>query len=165
MKQPSMNRGAIRWGLVLALVALATLIFVWSGPKEGEPPGLPAPHGSAPAPAPEETSRPGGQSKAPSSLELSRGSEPVVHADSLAPGEPFRVKLLLSSDAGKIGVESIWVYGEGHEPTRIEGERATPSEMRVALPPELLTPGRHIVELRTDEFTHIPLRRFSFEIR
>ena len=163
MTQPSMSRGAIRWGLLLGLAGLATLIFVWSGPKEDERPGPPATHGSAPAS--EEATGPEDQGGAPDSLELSRGSEPVVRADSLAPGEPFQVKLLLPADSGEIGVESIWVYGEGHEPTRIEGERATPSEMRVALPPELLTPGRHIVELRTDEFTHIPLRRFSFEIR
>ena len=163
MDKPSAGRGARRWGLILALAALAALVFWWSGPKEGEPPGLPAPHD--PAPLPDDASRSAGESGAPAALELSRGNEPVIRADSLAGGEPLRVNLVLPSDASEIGVESIWVYGETHDPTRIEGERTKPSEMRVAIPAELLTPGRHIVELRTDEFSHIPLRRFSFEIR
>ena len=39
-----------------------------------------------------------------------------------------------------------------------------PGEVLIEYPAALLTPGRHIIELRTDEIGPIPLRRFAFEI-
>lgn len=149
--------------MVVAVAAVAALVFCWTGPEESEPPERPAPHD--PAPVADEAPRSETETETPDVLELTRGNEPVIDPDALVGGEPLRVSLALPPDAGEIGIESIWVYGETHDPTRIAGERTKPSEMRVEIPPELLTPGRHIVELRTDELTHIPLRRFSFEIR
>jgi hypothetical protein len=119
-------------------------------------------------PAPEARALPASGTAAKSAggaIELVRGVETRVDPGSLVAGEPLAIRIALPADAANIGIESIWIYGENHAPSRISGQRLRPSEVRIELGPEVLTPGRHIVELRTDEITAIPLRRYSFEIR
>ena len=163
MGESSEAGSARRWGAILLGVGLAGLIFWWASPEEGEPPSAPA--GADSAPVPVEEPRLAVASEEAFGLELSRNENPILRADSLVAGKPLRVRITLPSNALGIGIKSIWVYGEGQTAAPIEGERATPATVSLAIPAELLTPGRHFVELRTDEITHIPLRRFPFEIR
>jgi hypothetical protein len=96
---------------------------------------------------------------------LEPGKEPRIDPQSLVPGKPLEVHVSLPPEAAGVGIESIWIYGESHAPTQIDGRKAGPTQVRLELGAELLGPGRHIIELRTDEVSPIPLRRYAFEVR
>jgi hypothetical protein len=98
-------------------------------------------------------------------IELDPGREAQIDLGSLVPGQALAIRLALPASAREIGIEATWLYGENHAPTEIQSRRAGPGEVRIDFPAALLTPGRHIVELRTNEAGPIPLRRYSFEIR
>ncbi len=155
------------WRLGLGIVAVAGAWWGFSaqGPQiappetEGETPAKTL----QPAPAPIEEARATAAPVAP--VALKPGFEPRIDAGSLAPGEALEIQVSLPAEAANVGVEAIWVYADSHDPTQIQGRRTSPTRLDLELGPELLERGRHIVELRTDEVTPIPLRRYAFEIR
>ena len=158
-----------RRGIHLALIGFVVLGAGWyltAGPREivPEPPAELRPRASAPGSGPGDGS-PQAAAPRPGEIELRPGREARIDLDSLVPGQALAVRLALPPGAGKIGIEATWLYGEGHPPTEISSHRADAREVRIDFPPALLTPGRHIVELRTDEGAPISLRRYSFEIR
>ena len=128
--------------------------------ESAAPPKLPAPNTrTLPSPAVDSPALPTRE------LRLVRGKETLIESSARGSGEPLTLRLALPEGAADIGIESVWLYGENHAPRQISGERPDPREVRVEIAAEFLAPGRHIVELRTDELTAIPLRRYSFEIR
>ena len=158
-----------RRGIHLVLAALVVLGAGWyltAGPQETvpEPPVEPRARASAPEPGPADGS-PQAAPRRPGEIELKPGREARIDLDTLVPGQALAIRLALPPSAGGIGIEATWLYGEGHAPTEISSHRANTQEVWIDFPPALLTPGRHIVELRTDEGAPISLRRYSFEIR
>ena len=97
-------------------------------------------------------------------IQLVQGTTMHIDPHSLAPGDPLAIRLSLPPDASGMGVKATWLYGDNHDPTKIQAQRTGPGEVLIEYPAALLTPGRHIIELRTDEIGPIPLRRFAFEI-
>ncbi|HIL00726.1 MAG TPA: hypothetical protein EYG06_01465 [Myxococcales bacterium] len=158
-----------RYGLRLALIGFAALGAWWFLSSESQTPSP----GTTPEPRPGQLTPASGPGDAaplaaddrPGEIELDPGREAQIDLGSLVPGQALAIRLALPASAHEIGIEATWLYGEGHAPTEIQSRRARPGEVRIDFPAALLTPGRHIVELRTDEAGPIPLRRYSFEIR
>ena len=149
-------------GAKAALFAVAALILLaggWAMQREAAAPMKGEGARVLPSPATDSPPLPAHE------LRLIRGEEALVELGAGGVGELLTLRLALSEEAAGIGIHSIWLYGENHAPLQITGERADPGEVRVEIASELLAPGRHIVELRTDELTAIPLRRYSFEVR
>ena len=146
---------------LFAIAALVLLAGGWAMQRESAaPPKIPAPNAPAlPSRAADSPGLPMHE------LRLVQGKQALVESSAGTMGESLTLRLALPEDAADMGIKSIWLYGENHAPLQISGERTDPGEVRVEVASEFLTAGRHIVELRTDELTAIPLRRYSFEIR
>jgi hypothetical protein len=59
------------------------------------------------------------------------------------------------------------ILAEGRAPLQIAGAIGGEDRRiaRVEIPAGWLSPGRYIVEVRTSERTHLPLRRYALEVR
>ena len=147
------------WIRLVAAGALVAGVGLWTLSEGPVAPSAPPP--APPSPRADSSRLPAADR---GEITLAQGRELRVAGNSIDRSRSLALLLALPPDAPDIGIKSVWLYGEGQEPTRIASKRPGPGQVRVEIAPEFLTPGRHIVELRTDELTAIPLRRYSFEI-
>ena len=186
------NRGGQIAGFVLAGL-LGVGLWVWSQPGEDraapEPReqarGPSAASESTPAPEPREPVRepsaasgpapvPAGSSadgestpREPGDMSVASGMVlPIALAD-LAPGEPVVVTLLLGvPSAGRAPRPTRLIAPDGRQ-LQLGAELAFEdrSRARLSIDPAWLTPGRYLVEVKTTEATHFPLRRYVLDVR
>ena len=99
-------------------------------------------------------------------LQLFSGDELEISVSSLPAGEPVFLSLgLPTSPAGSLPVRVLATDGRILETTGVVSED---DSTRVSVEIEagwLDSPGRYIVELKTKERTHFPLRRYAIEVR
>jgi hypothetical protein len=130
------------------------------------PAPVPAP---APAPPPEPPARPPPREAVfDAAGELRIASNETIQLDSakLEPGKPLVLRLALGEPSRddeprpvrvispeKRVFEGQGVLGEGRSDTRFE------------IDPAFFKPGRYLVEVKTTEMTHFPLRRYVIEVR
>ena len=161
-----------RWQLV-ALVGVAIVIGVWFAvdlsrePSEAESraeAGLPAgssapPSDSGPEPA-------GLVPPAAPAEHIAEGGRLSIDATSLRDGEVLALGLGLADEARgeePLAVRIVSVDGRRLETTAAPAD-GIESGLRLEIDPEWLTPGRYMIEVRTAEKTHFPVRRYVLEI-
>jgi len=167
--------GALSWRIALgsAAVVLAVGLLMRWGPFSGErarPGGAEAQ--PAPPPAAELPARPVLREVTPAradsgALSIASSETLVVEAASLHAGEPLVVHLLLPEPPEGDEAHAVRVLApdgrllEARAPV-LSGDRRG---VALALDPAWLEPGRYIVEVKTTEKTHFPLRRYVVEVR
>ncbi len=99
-------------------------------------------------------------------LQLFSGDELEIPVSSLPAGEPVFLSLgLPTSPAGSLPVRVLAADGRILEITGVVYED-DPTRVSVEIEAGWLdSPGRYIVELKTNERTHFPLRRYAIEMR
>ena len=97
---------------------------------------------------------------------LATGATLVVERALLRPGEPLQLDLELPDVAGGIDVLSARMLSEASEETALEVRVADAgTSVQVSIDAAALPPGRYLIEIKTSERTHFPLRRYVLEIR
>ena len=97
---------------------------------------------------------------------LATGATLVVERALLRPGEPLQLDLELPDVAGGIDVLSARMLSEASEETPLEVRIADArTSVQVSIDAAALPPGRYLIEIKTSERTHFPLRRYVLEIR
>ena len=97
---------------------------------------------------------------------LQEGQQAVIELEDWPGAQPLIVDLALAGEADSdFGIKSAWIYQENKDPLQIETQRSGPRGFRAELPLDALSPGRAIIELRTDEKKRFALRRFAVQIR
>lgn len=101
-----------------------------------------------------------------SELKLDSGDELEIQASALPTGQPVLLGLgLPKSPAGSLAVRILADDGRILETTGVVHED-DPTRARVEIEAGWLNrPGRYIVELKTKERTHFPLRRYAIQLR
>jgi hypothetical protein len=166
--------GALSWRIALgsAAVVLAVGLLLRSGLFSGDPErAADAEAQRAPPPAAERPARPVREvtpARADSgALSIASSETLVVEAASLHAGEPLVVHLLLPEPPEGDEPHAVRVLApdgrllETRAPV-LGGDRRG---VALALDPTWLEPGRYIVEVKTTEKTHFPLRRYVVEVR
>ncbi len=99
-------------------------------------------------------------------LQLFSGDELAISVSNLPAGEPGYLSLgLPTSPAGSLSVRVLATDGRILETTGVVYED-DPTRVSVEIEPGWLdSPGRYMVELKTKERTHFPLRRYVIEVR
>jgi len=161
-----MKRASVGLAALIAAVAIGLLIF---SREDREPVSekTEAPAAAAQAPA---ASTPSGPPRAdPAGENRVESGETVVFSETdLAAGQPVVVYLLMPEpppDVGALSVRLLSVDGRQLETEAVvaAGDRgAARLEFDAAF---LSRSGRYLVELKTKEKTHFPLRRYVIEVR
>jgi hypothetical protein len=138
---------AIRWAGAIAMVAAAGLwLASGSAPPGSDPPEAPV--------------------AALSELVLEPGETREIPAASLPSEAPLVLTLVLPVPSGAAVLSARVVASDGRA---VESQAAVrgddPRRAQMAVPTAWLEPGRYLVEVRTDETSHFPLRRYALEIR
>jgi hypothetical protein len=138
-----------------------------ASPAEAEPPAAAPP---APAPASADEPPDGAERRAAAEkageLPIASGETIEVQAASLTPGRPVALRLFLaepSKSAGPLAARVLAPDGRIFESHAAPG--ADRRDVRVEVDPAFLRPGRYIVEVRTTEQTHFPVRRYALEVK
>jgi hypothetical protein len=127
-----------------------------TGPREG-----------APAESPAGAVRDAGM-LGPADFSLLSGETLEISADALPAGRPVALRLQLGEPSANAAPRPGRILVEGREPLElraaIEGEDRLTARVEVEAG-WMATPGRYIVEIRTTERSHLPLRRYAIEVR
>jgi hypothetical protein len=143
--------------------AVAAGLLLWPGtrpPSNGGTPSGPEEVAQTPARVPT-------QQADDADLSIQSGATLALDAASLPQDGPLVLDLVLGEpDRSEEPSPVRLVAPDGrvlHTQARIGGEDWL--EARIEVDPEWLTPGRYIIEIKTRERTHLPLRRYALEIR
>ncbi len=173
----------LRWVIGLG-VAVAAAALLWSSEEPPEvvvpaPTAAPFEPATAPTLAPAAFQTPEPESATASLvpvdpyegvLAMASGETIVIRSEDLRSGRPVRLRLALPEPVAA-GTEVLAVrllVLDGREPYVTEGGAVTGDRLGVEVELEadrLRLPGRYVVEMRTTEVTHIPLRRYAIEVR
>lgn len=153
---------AVALGLVSAVAVL-----VWLSRRSEEPAAAPPPP-AASASADEPADGPARRAAAAQAGELAIASGETIEiaAASLAPGRPVALRLFLgeaSKTAEPLPVRVYAADGRASETQGLLGDDRL--DARVEIDGASLAPGRNIVEVRTTELSHFPIRRYAIEVR
>lgn len=149
-------------GVVSALSGFA--LAVWLFPGRDATPGMAA--GPADAPA---RSAAGAAPAAPAAGELrvEPGGTLVLEAAKLEPGRPVVLHLGLGEPSRSDEPRPVHIVAADGS-RGLEGQGRLGSERldaRFEVDPAFLLPGRYMVEVKTTEQSHFPLRRYVIEVR
>lgn len=117
---------------------------------------------AGPPSAPPERRASGGED-----LTLLAGDTLEISADALPAGRPVALNLDLAEPSANGDPLAGRIFSEGRVPLDLSAailgdERRT---ARVEIDADWLSPGRYVIEVRTTERTHFPLRRYALEVR
>ena len=144
-----------------AFLAAALALWLWSR-DGGHGPAAPE---SAPAEAPGEAPR---AVAAPQAGEIAIASGETIEIDlgSLEAGRPLVLRLDLGEPSRTDQPRPVRLYGPDgsvREDQGALGEGRTSA--RYEIDPAWLAPGRYVIEVKTTERSHFPLRRYALEVR
>lgn len=150
---------------VIAVALIAAFLFLGRDDTSEAPAPSDAASSSGEAASPSEQADPAVAETGIATL-ASSGTLEIDRA-SLVPGEPLSLHLQLGDPAA--GAEPIAgrLVVEGREPVDLTDVllSAEPGVAHLELDSRLLSPGRNIIEIKTTERSHIPLRRYVVEVR
>lgn len=173
------QRGAAQRSVVIGtavagFAALAVYAVVMGG---GDVPGPQAPTplerlpARGPAPAPEATDEASAAEDAPIEVPPSDADVVLVsgvtagpvHARALPTDAPASIDLVLPITIEGAEVLAARILAEGREPLILEGAVRGPNRevVRLEVPPGWIEPGSYLIEVKTTERSHFPLRRFA----
>jgi hypothetical protein len=157
--------------LALAGAAAAAAILFWIGPFSRPEPreaGAGAEMRVDPVPEPEPATPPPSPSagSARKALSIDSGATLEIEAQALPTSGPLAVELLFPEPSTATALPVRILSEDGrilHLQAGIPEQDARRAS--VEIPPDWLSPGRYVVELKTTERTHLPLRRYALEVR
>jgi len=125
------------------------------------PPPAPAP--AAPPPAPPRLAVP----DAAGEIRIATHETIQIDGASLAPGKPVVLRLDLEVPSRTEEPRPVRVFSQDRR--ILEGEGALGdgrTDARFEIDPAFLSvPGRYVVEVKTTEISHFPIRRYALEVR
>jgi len=155
--------------IALAATAGAALPLLLSGRwRSAPPPPAPEPI-AAPAPALPPLPFPPqpGVPDAAGELRIASNQAIEIEAASLVPGKPVVVRLVLGEPSRDAAPRPVRVISEDRRV--LEGEGALGeglADARFEIDSAFLTrPGRYVIEIKTTELSHFPLRRYALVVR
>ena len=159
-----------RIGLILvasAVVGFATA--VWLSPGRGRAPAPPAPTGSAataPGGAPAGAPAAAGDRSPYRNLRIESSGTVEIAASELVPGRPVVLHLVLGEPSKTDEPRPVRVLAfDGSRQLEAQGSLDSDrTQATFSIDPSFLTPGRYIVEVKTTEPSHLPLRRYVVEV-
>jgi hypothetical protein len=154
-------RGARIAGIVLIAAVVGFVAAQWLWPRaEPSPAASPAPV------APAEPAAPDVAVVSPGNVRIESSGEVAIDASSLQPGEPVVLHLVLGEASRTEDPRPVRILSPDHRV--IEGQGALDGdrrEVRFEFDSAFLRPGRYIVEVKTTEMSHLPLRRYAIQVR
>ena len=157
-------RTALGAGVGLACTG-ALALLIWPRSPGESPEGPPA---FREAPAAGDASRrataEGPQRRADHAL--ASGETLQIAVSELPAGRPLVLQLALAEPSRGPEPRPVRILATDGRMLHARGPLAEPDRMstRVEIDPEWLTPGRYIVEVKTTERSHFPLRRYALEV-
>ena len=161
-----------RVAVIVVVAAIAGFLAAeWLWPVRGEapaPPAAPMPAPAVPPPGP----APVADSPAPlpatsDALRVESGGTIAIDAATLEPGRPVVLHLVLGEPSKSAEPRPVRILaaegGRSLEGLGSLGDERT--DARFEIDPAFLLPGRYIVEVKTTELSHFPLRRYVLEVR
>lgn len=150
-------------------VLVVGLVALWALPESERsvPPGVPAPETAgvrSPEPGERNDPPPRPVSLREGPLRLESGDVVEIDRRELTGDVPVAIELVLPAG---VGAQSGRIVTPGAGELRLDDELAGQSDtVSLALPAaQLREPGRYLLEVRTDERSPLPLRRFAIEVR
>jgi hypothetical protein len=150
--------------LLGAALGVALALWLWNGD------GGPGPAG--PDPGQTESEPPGPPPArvvdAPQAAEIAIASGGTIEIDSrsLEPGRPVVVRLDLGVPSTTDEPRPVRLIGPGGFVRHGEGALGEGrGSARYEIDPAWLTPGRYVIEVKTTELSHFPLRRYAVEVK
>jgi hypothetical protein len=164
------TRIALVAGAALAGVVLSLLLSDrWRTPAPepvvavAQPAPPPAPAPAAAPPAPPRLAVP----DAAGELRIASHETIRIDAASLVPGKPVVLRLDLEVPSRTQEPRPVRVFSQDRrvfEGKGVLGEALTDARFEID-PAFLSVPGRYVVEVKTTEISHFPLRRYALEVR
>jgi len=171
---PDRRRGAAQRSVILGIAVCAlALLGLWLIVGRTAPPperaiDEPIAEAAIDEPVVEEEAAPSLPPPAPDAtitLASGQASAPLIAA-SFAPDAVLNVDLALPISI--VGSDPLWarVLTAEREPLVLDGlvRGADRNSVRLEVPAAWLVPGRYLIEIKTPEQTHLPLRRFAFVV-
>lgn len=167
-----MHSHAVRFGLAGVLLAAATVGFlVWWAPASEQEGSARLGEGTPSRPAAAREASPVAplvdlRETSLETLSIRSGDTLEIPAGTLAGDEPTVMDLLFPkpTEAAQLPVRVLAFDGrqlESRGAIRADDRRSA----SVEIPAGWLSPGRYLIELKTTEQTHFPLRRYVVEVR
>jgi hypothetical protein len=156
----------MRSARVAGIFAIAALLGFgvahWLWPQRGVAPAPPAPAAapSQPAAAP--------QPATSDELRVASGETIAIESSSIQPDRPVVLHLVLGEPSRTDEPRPVRILDAEDGTRNVEGRAVLEggrSEARFEIDPSFLHPGRYIVEVKTTEPSHLPLRRYVLEVR
>ncbi len=158
-------RRALGVGLGLACAGALALLVWPRSPAESpqSPPAFREEQAASDAPRPAAAARPQGRAD----HALASGETLEIAASELPVGRPLVLQLALGEPSRGAEPRPVRILATDGRMLHARGPLAESDRMstRVEIDPEWLTPGRYIVEVKTTEPSHFPLRRYALEVR
>ena len=166
-------RKATRIALVAgAAVAGAALSLLTSDRwRRPDPDSVAAVAPAAPAPAPAPAVQPPIPPRpavpdAAGELRIATNETIQLDLASLTPGKPVVLRLVLGEPSRSEEPRPVRVISPEHRVFEGEGVLGEGrSDARFEIDPAFFRPGRYLVEVKTTELSHFPLRRYALEVR
>lgn len=167
------NNGRLRWALTSAALAAGVGFLLWftSVPDENLPrvPGQSAQPsagvGSSNEPNPQGAA--GERIETPPKVTISNTERARVTLEQLREGDTLVIGLAMPDDArGADGVSGTIVDVERRESRPLQGTPIAGEEtgVRVPIDPEWLRPGIYMIQVKTHDGSHLPIRRYVLEV-
>ena len=154
-------RGARIAGIVLLAAVVGFVAAQWLWPRS-EP--VPVPAASPPAvPEPSAANAP---LVSPDDVRIESSGEVAIDSAALVPGKPVVLHLVLGEASRTEEPRPVRVLSP--DGRAVEGKGSLDEgrlEVRYELDSAFLRPGRYVVEVRTTEMSHFPLRRYAINVR
>jgi hypothetical protein len=161
-----MNRSRAIFVVSCTLVALVFVVVVIRRDFEDSRAAPANGIGSEPVAAPDGASRSPDPVTSTAQFPLGSGQTLAVSRESLASGEPLAIRLQLAQPEDPGAPLSGRIVTEGRVldlAAVVGGDASDVAEVEIAS--DWLTPGRYVIEIRTSERSHFPLRRYALEVR
>lgn len=149
---------------VVALLALSDRSDAPSNPASDVAEERAAAAPAATAPPPESAAA----LELPTALHLGLGENREIAAADLPSGQPFLLSLTVPAVSDGVGVLPVRLIAEDGRVLELMGAVAPDEREQASVPIEanwLNRPGRYIIEVKTTEKSHMPLRRYAIEVR
>ena len=148
-------------GIVLFAAVVGFVAAQWRWPRSG-----PAPVPAASPPAVPEPAAANAPLVSPDDVRIVSGSEVAIDSAALVPGKPVVLHLVLAEASRTDEPRPVRVLSP--EGQAVEGKGSLDEgrlEVRFEFDSAFLRPGRYIVEVKTTEMSHLPLRRYAIQVR
>jgi hypothetical protein len=155
-------RGARIAGIVLVAAIVGFVAAQWLWPRSQPAPVSPP----VAQPAATQPSGPPAPLVSPDDVRIEPGNEVAIDSKTLEAGKPVVLHLVLAEASRTEEPRPVRVLSP--EGQAVEGKGTLDDgrlEVRFEFDSAFLRPGRYIVEVKTTEMSHLPLRRYAINVR